>query len=108
SLHRIVGSAEVNCLGDDLLLAATGTDGLVVDAVAGFLVELGCPLGVGGVREGRARAGDVDSVCGQGCRGQSHANGNLLECTNEHEWCPLRQSGESTSNSDERDSKQAM
>ena len=30
--HRAVGSAEVHGLGDDLFLAAAGTDGLVIEA----------------------------------------------------------------------------
>src|SRR5690606_6433908 len=94
-LHRVVGCAKIDGLGDDLLLSAARTDRLVIDAMSDFLLILGSPLRVSGLGEGRACAGDVDRV-GRQCRcGQSHTDGNLLEDAFEHEGNPVGQSGES-------------
>ena len=57
--HRAVGGAEIHGLLADLLLAAAGADGLVVDLDGGIDLAVGVePLGVEWVREGRACAVD--------------------------------------------------
>src|SRR5882762_10626255 len=62
-IHRAIGSAEVYGAFGDLLDAATGTDGLVIDRKIGvLLVVLVKPLGVHGVRKCGAGTGDRERI----------------------------------------------
>jgi len=64
-VHGAIGSAEVHGAFGDLLDAAAGTDGLIVDLKIGVLfVVFVKPLGIHGVRKCRARAGDRESTFG--------------------------------------------
>ncbi len=64
--QRLVGSAEIDRVGFDLLDAAAGTDGLIVELVAGRTVVAFRPLGVERSREGSAGAGDGGARMGAG------------------------------------------
>ena len=60
--HGTVGGAEVDRTLGDLADAAAGADGLIVDLHARVLLAVFAePLGVDGIREGRACA--VDILC---------------------------------------------
>jgi hypothetical protein len=83
-LHGIVRGAEIDGLGDDLLLAAARTDRLVVDRVVGGCLVVRRPLGVDGVRERCAGAGHVGGLDGKHGGAQRDAQGNLFEDTFEH------------------------
>ena len=78
-LERLVGGAEVDGLGLDLLDAAAGADRLVVHADAGLGLVGVRPLGVDRVREGGAGAGDV----GRPGRGGGHQAGRDQDGGNE-------------------------
>ena len=68
--HGRVRGAESHRFGADLANAARGTDGLVVQAGAGFFLVSFSPLGVNGERECGAGASDV---CSQG---RTHGDGS--------------------------------
>ncbi len=55
-VHDAVAGPEVHCLSSDLLDAAPGADGLVVDLDLALLAELIDPLGVEGKGKGGAGA----------------------------------------------------
>ncbi len=56
--HRAIGRAKIDRLRDDLLLAAAGADGLVIEADGGIDLRVFVePLRVNRVGEGRAGAG---------------------------------------------------
>ncbi len=73
-LQRHVRGAEGYGLGLDLLDAATGADGLIIQTVAGLGLVGICPLRINGIREGRARAGNIGGVHppGEHNGGRSH------------------------------------
>ena len=89
--HRVVRRAEINRAGNDLLLAATGSDRLVVDACTGFLLILRCPLCIDGERKRCTGTGDVGGLSRQrGCR-KRHTDGKLFEYAFEHEGVPFEE-----------------
>src|SRR5690606_9664531 len=88
-LHGIIRRAEIDCLGDDLLLAATRADGLVVHAIASVLLVLGSPFGIDRIREGCAGAGDVGGMGRNGDRAQGETDGDLQKYAVKHVRNPL-------------------
>src|SRR5687768_4065996 len=76
-VHRPVGGAEVNRALGELADAATGPDGLVVDAHAGRLGVRVEPLGVDRIGEGGAGAGEGGAPAGSagGTRGAGGVRG---------------------------------
>ena len=74
--HRVIRSTEIDGLGDDLLLATTRADGLVVQLIAGCcLVGFG-PLGVHRCRKGCASTSNFSGLCGQGRQSHHGASKN--------------------------------
>ena len=70
--QRRVAASEIDGFGFDLLDPARGTDALIVHFIAGFGFIGFCPFGVHGVREGCARASDIDRNGARGCAYAQH------------------------------------
>src|SRR5699024_1284114 len=75
----LVGGAEIDGAGLDLRDAATGTDGLVVDAVSAFGGIGGRPLGQHRVHETGAGTGDIggEGACAQHAAGEGDGQARL-------------------------------
>src|SRR6266851_2271092 len=79
-VHRAIGGAEIHGAFGDLLDAAAGADGLIVDFKIGvFLVVFVKPFGIHGVRKCCARTGDREHAVrpqntgdGENCREHSY------------------------------------
>ncbi len=75
TLERSIGGAERHRLGLDLFDAAARTDRLIVQPDAGILLIGVGPLGINRIREGGARARNLDRSGGKDGRGQKAGDG---------------------------------
>src|SRR5690606_23636296 len=84
SVQRIIGSAEIHCFCDDLLLTAARTDRLVVNLVTSGCVVCGSPFCIDWIREGGASTCDVGSLSAQGSSTKRSGDGEFLESGFQH------------------------